>query len=204
MKIADILAKLEAHHRPLDPSRRTCDGVRYGDIQKECTGIVVTCCSMASVIEKAAQLNANLVITHEPTFFDGWEETDWLQDNKVYLAKKALLDQTGIVVYRNHDRLHGEKPDGIFSGVVRELGWEQYAVEDDERPGFKYVLPETTVREVARHMATTLNIPGMRILGDADMKITQGSLLQPLPGPGYRQKRHSLYGPERLRAVHSG
>ncbi len=173
MRIEKILAKLEAYHAPLDPVRRTCDGVIYGDIEKECTGIVLTCCSMASVIEEAARRGANLIITHEPTFFDGWDETDWLRDNKVYQAKKALLDKTGAVVYRDHDRLHGERPDGIFSGVIRELGWEDYRVDEGFWPGSKYVLPETTVREVARHMASALNIPGMRILGDPDMRITK-------------------------------
>lgn len=173
MKIAEVLARLEAHHTPLDPARRTCDGVIYGDTEKECTGIVLTCCSMAGVIEQAAARGANLVITHEPTFFDGWDETDWLQDNKVYLQKKALLNKTGVVVYRNHDRLHGEKPDGIFSGVIAELGWDAYRVDDGFWPGSKYILPETTVRDVARHMASVLNIPGMRILGDPDMKITR-------------------------------
>lgn len=173
MKILNIIAELEAYHHPLDPARRTCDGIIYGDPQKECTGIVLTCCSMASVIAKAESLKANLIITHEPTFFDGWDETDWLQDNKVYLAKKALLDRMGIVIYRNHDRLHGDKPDGIFSGVIKQLGWEAYGTAEGFKPGAAYILPETTVRQVARHMASVLEIPGMRIIGNPDMKITK-------------------------------
>lgn len=174
MKIAELLAKLEAHHKPLDESRRTCDGVICGDPEQECSGVVTTCCPTAAVIQQAAEMGYNLVIAHEPTFFDGWDETDWLQDDKVFQAKRKLLDETGVVVYRNHDRLHGETPDGIFSGLIRALGWEQYEAEPlQEGLGFRFILPETTVADVARHVAKVMHIEGIRILGDPGMKITR-------------------------------
>ena len=31
MKISEIIDKLEAYHGPLEPERRTCDIVQYGD-----------------------------------------------------------------------------------------------------------------------------------------------------------------------------
>lgn len=174
MKIAELLAKLEAYHKPLDESRRTCDGVIYGDPEQECSGVVTTCCPTAAVIQKAAEMGHNLVIAHEPTFFDGWDETDWLRDDKVYRAKKKLLDETGVVVYRNHDRLHIDRPDGIFSGLIRMLGWEQYETEPPaEGFGFRFTLPETTVADVARHVAKVMHIEGIRILGDPGMKVTR-------------------------------
>jgi putative NIF3 family GTP cyclohydrolase 1 type 2 len=175
MRISEILSRLEAWHAPLDPARRTVDGVIYGSADQECTGIVLTCCSMAGVIQEAGRLGANLIITHEPTFFSGNDATDWLETNKVYLAKKALLDASGMVIYRDHDHLHREKPDGIFSGVIKELGWEDYQQNQNFWPGIRFVMPVTTVREIARHMASVLRIPGMRILGDPDMRITKAA-----------------------------
>ena len=91
MKISEIIDKLEAYHGPLEPERRTCDIVQYGDPDQVCTGIVLSCCPTAEVIRKAAELGCNLIIGHEPLFYDGWNETDWLQDNCVYQAKKQLL-----------------------------------------------------------------------------------------------------------------
>lgn len=88
MKISEIIDKLEAYHGPLEPERRTCDIVQYGDPDQVCTGIVLSCCPTAEVIRKAAELGCNLIIGHEPLFYDGWNETDWLQDNCVYQAKK--------------------------------------------------------------------------------------------------------------------
>lgn len=174
MKILECIDKLEAYHKPLDENRRTCDGIIYGDPERECTGVVTTCCPTAAVIQKTAEMGYNLVIAHEPTFFDGWDETDWLRGDKVYQAKKKLLDDTGVVVYRNHDRLHGEKPDGIFSGLIRALGWEQYEGESlQEGFGFRFTLPETTVADVARHVAQVMHIEGIRILGDPALKVTK-------------------------------
>ena len=109
MKISEIIDKLEAYHGPLEPERRTCDIVQYGDPDQICTGIVLSCCPTAEVIRKAAELGCNLIIGHEPLFYDGWDETDWLQDNCVYQAKKQLLDRLGIVVYRDHDHIRRRK-----------------------------------------------------------------------------------------------
>lgn len=91
MKISEIIDKLEAYHGPLEPERRTCDIVQYGDPDQICTGIVLSCCPTAEVIRKAAELGCNLIIGHEPLFYDGWDETDWLQDNCVYQAKNNFL-----------------------------------------------------------------------------------------------------------------
>ena len=46
MKISDIIEKIVAYHPPVDPET-TCDGVKYGDPDKACTGIVLTCCATA-------------------------------------------------------------------------------------------------------------------------------------------------------------
>lgn len=56
MTIQEIINQMEAYHNPQDPSRRTCDGVIVGNPSNECTGVVVTCCSTAAVIQQAAAL----------------------------------------------------------------------------------------------------------------------------------------------------
>ncbi len=173
MTIKEIIAKMEAHHAPMDTSRPTCDGVIVGDADKECTGVVLTCCPSADVIRKAAEQGCNFIICHEPTFFDGIDDTSWLQENQVYLAKKELIEQTGMVIYRNHDHLHNDKPDGIFSGLTKLLGWEKYAANQEYMPGCCFQLPSTTVRGVAEQLARVMHIDGMRILGDPDMEVSR-------------------------------
>lgn len=178
MKISEIIAKLEAYHGPLESDReRTCDTVQFGNPDQECTGIVLTCCPTAAVIQKAADLGYNFILGHEPLFYDGWDETDWLEENKVYHAKRKLLEKTGIVVYRDHDHMHNHKPDGIFSGLAKRLGWETYAQSERYFPGSVYALPETTVREVAVHVADVMHIDGIRILGDPDMPVKKVAIV---------------------------
>lgn len=173
MKICEIVKKMEAYHVSYVDRGKTCDGIICGDDQKECTGIAITCCPTAAVIKKAAAMGYNFIICHEPTFFDGWDDPQWLQENQIYQAKKALIEETGMVIYRNHDHLHSDQPDGIFTGLVKKLGWENYKVGDGFFPDSHYVIPEATVREVAHHLEKVMHINGTRIIGDPDMKVTK-------------------------------
>ena len=175
MRIQDVIDVMEAHHTNFDPTARTCDGVITGNPSKECTGVALTCCPTAEVIRQAAEQGCNLIICHEPTFFDGHDATDWLADNAVYAAKRELIDQTGITIYRNHDHLHSDRPDGIFSGVTRKLGWEDYAMGEtlEFMPGCCFELSPTTVGEVASHLMEVLHIDGIRIIGDPAMEVTR-------------------------------
>ncbi len=177
MKISEIIQKLEAYQGPLTEGVKTCDIVQYGDPDKECTGIVTTCCPTAAVIQKAAELGCNFIIGHEPLFFDGWDRTDWLDENPTYLAKKQLLDETGITVYRTHDHMHSQKPDGIFSGLTKLLGWEKYLTNPTYMPGCVYQFPETTLGAVADQLIKTMHIDGLRMVGDPEMKVTRAGVV---------------------------
>lgn len=177
MRIQDVIAVMEAHHAPMDPTRPTCDGIIVGDGEKECTGVVLTCCPTAEVIRKTADLGYNFIIAHEPTFFDGRDETDWLGDNSVYQAKRELIDKTGVTIYRNHDHLHGDQPDGIFAGVMRLLGWEPYLATQELMPGCFFNLPPTTVGQIAQDFCRVAHIDGLRMVGDPEMRVERAGFL---------------------------
>lgn len=177
MIIKEVIEIMEVHHKNFDLAQPTCDGVIVGDPSKECTGVALTCCPTARVIRQAADEGCNLLICHEPTFFDGWDKTDWLEGDPVYLAKKALLEETGMTVYRNHDHLHSDRPDGIFTGVVKKLGWEKYALSDEFMPGCCFDLPTTTVADIAEQLTRAMHIGGMRIIGDPDMQVERAAVV---------------------------
>ncbi len=177
MTIAKVIEIMEAHHKNFEPAQPTCDGVIAGDTSKECTGVALTCCPTAQVIRQAAQQGCNFIICHEPTFFDGWDRTDWLEGDSVYLAKKALLEETGMTVYRNHDHLHSDRPDGIFTGVAKKLGWEAYALSDEYMPGCCFELPPTTVKGVAEQLAWAMHIDGIRVIGEPDMEVKRAAVV---------------------------
>lgn len=102
----------------------TADTFKTGDPSQPLTGIVTTFLATSAVIAKAAELGANLIITHEPTFYTHEDAIDWLQTNPIYQAKRNLIDQHGITIWRFHDHWHLTRPDGIMFGLAQRLGWE--------------------------------------------------------------------------------
>lgn len=108
----------------VEPLPVTADTFKTGDPMRELTGIVTTFLATAAVIARAAELGANLIIAHEPTFYTHEDATDWLEDDPVYQAKRQLIDEHGIVIWRFHDYWHLNRPDGIMMGLAQRLGWE--------------------------------------------------------------------------------
>ena len=103
----------------LDVYPNDCDTVKFGNPNQEITGIVVTMWATPNVIRRAVELGANLIITHEPTFYTDDENP---RDNAVEQAKLALINETGVVIYRYHTIMHMFKPDLIPTGAFYYLG----------------------------------------------------------------------------------
>lgn len=170
MKIQDVIDRILAYH-PALKTDVTCDGFKTGNPEDECTGIVTTCCASVEVIRKAIELNANLIICHEPAFYLHYDPTDWLEGkNEVYDEKRKLCDDHGIAIFRDHDHIHSHNPDGIRQGLMMELGWQEYLTGDTKKP-IHFTLPETTVRELALFLKEKIGLNAMRVIGNMDAKV---------------------------------
>ena len=166
MTIQQVIDRILAYHPSLgEHEQGTCDGFKCGNPQDECTGIVTTCQASVAVIREAIRLGANLIVVHEPTFYTHMDKTEWLQGNPVYEAKRRLLDEHGIAVWRDHDHIHAHEPDGIFSGVAAELGWELNEDGSLKNP--------TTVREMALDMKEKMGLNAVRVIGNLDATVTK-------------------------------
>lgn len=152
------------------------DQVLWGPVDVECTGIVTTCFASADVIRQAHARGANLIICHEALFWNHGDHTCWLAGNKTFAAKRALLEECGITVWRLHDHIHSGIPedgrlvDGIFMGLADKLGWRDYVRGDTVRP-MEFEIPETSAGELARFLVGRLGLAGTRIVGDADARV---------------------------------
>ena len=131
MKIREVVEIILAYHPNL-PGYKGCDDYKCGDPEAECTGVVTALTPNISVIRKAIELGANLIVVHEPTFYTSADEAGWFEpfENSVYEEKQKLLNDHGIVVWRDHDHMHANRPDSIFTGVLKYLGWEDKAEVD--------------------------------------------------------------------------
>ena len=192
MKVREVVDKILDYHPHLE-GYKGCDDYKCGDPDIECTGVVTALTPNISVIRKAIELKANLIVVHEPTFYTSDDGPGWFEefDNEVYKEKKKLLDEHGIVVWRDHDHMHANNPDSIFTGVLKYLGWLDIAKVDTDTGLFAHYLieiPETTVKELADYIIEKIGLNGARIVGDPESKVSKVAFVGHLFPNEYRKK----------------
>lgn len=199
MKISNIIEEMRSMCKGDDRDgnkidlEKSRDKVLYGDPSLECTGIVVTCCCTVDVIKKAIENKANFIVCHESLFWNRGDKIDWLSDNQTFLAKEKLLKEHNIVVYRQHDFIHsGIKvndyyADGIFYGIMSELGFEKYLIGRKEKP-LLFEIPEITVGELSKMFVEKFNLTGLRIIGNKQSKVRKLLFGEHIMGMGDNDK----------------
>ncbi|MBO0724243.1 MAG: Nif3-like dinuclear metal center hexameric protein [Blastocatellia bacterium] len=168
---------------------QTVDTFKAGNPDARVTGVATTMMATFDVLQRAAAAGKNLIITHEPTFYDHLDKTDDLEkeNDAVLAAKQAFIKEHNLVIWRFHDHWHMRKPDGIQTGMIRALGWEKFQTSDNSHV---FVIPETTLGNLVADIKTRLGIRAMRVIGDPDMKLTKVALA---PGyPGFPRQRQTL------------
>ena len=150
----------------------TVDTFKAGDPSTPVKGIATCMMATFDVLKRAADQGANLIITHEPTFWGHLDSVESMasENDAVLQAKLAFIKEHNLVIFRFHDHIHQMKPDMIVAGVTRALGWEKFRSADSD---LKYVLPETTLGELAADIATKLDIKTLRVTGDPAVKVSR-------------------------------
>jgi putative NIF3 family GTP cyclohydrolase 1 type 2 len=160
----------------VEPISNTCDRLIAGRWEAEVTGIATTFMATPAVIREAAARGANLILTHEPTFFTHADGLDWLQNDEVYRRKQALIAETGMNIWRFHDHIHSMTPDLIFAGVLRDLGWESARALVPGNP-FLYQIPPTSVSALAALLKERLGVEMVRVVGNLEARVEKVGLL---------------------------
>lgn len=202
MLIGEVIDAVKAHCRqtveadsPIDPTfpsdRVLWGGDHLGD---ECTGVVCCIWASADVVRQAVAQGANLVISHEALLWNHGDRTDWLEEtgNRVYRAKRDLLDQAGVVVWRCHDHLHAGIPgpdgtwvDGIFWATARRLGWQPLEGVDPLPAGGLLCRAEVagpTAQDLALDVMGRLGLAGTRVVGSPETPVRVAGLAMHLNG----------------------
>jgi putative NIF3 family GTP cyclohydrolase 1 type 2 len=151
----------------------TRDTFKAGDPQTPVTGIAVTMMATMDVLARAAANGQNLIITHEPTFYDDPDQAETVpqgDQDPVLAEKRAFIEKKHLVVWRFHDHWHRMHPDGVELGNVHALGWEKY---QDPQNQYLFTLPETTVQKLSDELQKKFAIAVTRIVGDRNMKVTR-------------------------------
>ena len=167
----------------------TVDTFKSGDPTAPVTGVAVTIMATMDVLQRVVDAGHNLIITHEPTFYGHLDNTEDFERDRdpIYEAKKAFIEEHGLMIWRFHDYWHRRNPDGIMVGMTKALGWDGHPRLPDA-PVFTF--PQTTLAALASDIQDRLDIKTMRVLGNPEMPVTNVALS---PGaPGYNRHRSLL------------
>lgn len=146
----------------------TVDKIVAGRADVRVRGIATTMMSTFDVLKRAAAAGKNLVITHEPTFYSHFDTPDGFRDDSLYKEKQAFIAAHDMAVFRLHDHWHLMKPDGIQTGMMRELGWQKNLVAPEQ---WRYEFPATPLAQFAASMKQRLDVRSMRVLGDPKLSV---------------------------------
>lgn len=159
MKAIEVLNKLNVYSAAHLP--QTVDTLKAGDDEKEVKKVAFCFTATPEVIRNAAAWGADVLITHEPTYHDHFDN---FVENPVTLAKRELLESTGMTVYRWHDHAHAAVPDVIHMGFLEAVGFK------GTLDGRFFILDTpATARELARQIEQTTGIRHARIIGASDI-----------------------------------
>jgi putative NIF3 family GTP cyclohydrolase 1 type 2 len=147
---------------------QTVDNIIAGAAETPVKGIATTMMATLDVVRRAAASGKNMVITHESTFFSHQDRTEELLQDPTYQFKLDFLNKNNMIVFHFHDHWHGRRPDGVATGMIRELGWEKNADPQNPRT---FTFPGTPLARLAREMETRLKIRTMRVLGDPELPV---------------------------------
>jgi len=182
----DAIARIQ-HRYAAAPPANTVDTIKAGDPDTVVTGITTTFLDTMDVLRESVKRGNNLIVTHEPTFYNHLDATQYFSDDPVYKEKLTYIEQHHLVVFRLHDEIHrGEATDHILKGVYEALGWTGYPHPEGATGQYFVTIPKTTLGEIARTLQARLGAQTMRVEGDPGLSITQVALL---PGSAGLEKQ---------------
>ncbi|HNT76941.1 MAG TPA: Nif3-like dinuclear metal center hexameric protein [Anaerolineae bacterium] len=142
------------------------DDFLYGNPNDELKNVAVTMMATQAVLEEAVRRDCNLIITHEPLFYNHHHQFQSLLNDPVYLAKEAYLREHRLCVFHLHDNLHHPRLDYIALGMAHRLHWEAYRT-DETFKAFK--MPGVTLGQMIGELEAALEPAALKYIGDKDV-----------------------------------
>jgi putative NIF3 family GTP cyclohydrolase 1 type 2 len=174
------------HHYAAAPPPNTVDTIKAGDPNTIVTGVTTTFLDTMDVLREAVRRGDNLIITHEPTFYNHLDDTRFFADDPVYKEKLAFIEQHHLVVFRLHDEIHADTTDHILEGLYAALGWNEFPHPPGSRGKHFVTIPQMTLAELSGLLQSKLQIRTMRVEGDPNLPISHVAFL---PGASGLEKQ---------------
>ena len=160
-------------------AEETVDTYKAGGEESEVTGIACTFMATIDVLKEAAERGCNMVITHEPTYYNHLDNKDLLDGDAVYAAKQAIIEENNMVVFRFHDHWHRTNPDGIYVGMIDKLQWRSFLLEGKRNI---FDLQGQTLEQISIDLKQIFPDAIIRIIGDPELKVNMAAFSAGAPG----------------------
>jgi putative NIF3 family GTP cyclohydrolase 1 type 2 len=200
--VAQTLTAAEALHRIQERYPHavpgTVDTIKAGDPSTPVNGIATTFLDTVDVLREANRRGLNLVITHEPTFYNHRDSTTFFADDPVYKEKLAFIEQHHMLVFRLHDEIHATPPDPFPVGLIEKLGWQNYMKADDVH---HVTIPPQRLADLAKEVQAKLQANTLRVEGDPNLVITHIALA---PGASGLERQVTLLRPDNIELLIAG
>jgi len=179
MKAKEILAHLWSIGPWID-KETTVDKIIVGDPEKEIKSIVTMWMSTFENVREAVRMGVDMIITHEPTF---WEHANELETMNAEAfgglgkAKRKFIEESGIVILRSHD-VWDKVPDiGITWSWAKFLGFTSKPVAMADH-GFvhRYDIEPTTLGKFAEAVAVktaAVGEPVLQVFGNLTQTVSR-------------------------------
>jgi putative NIF3 family GTP cyclohydrolase 1 type 2 len=185
LRAGEAISRIQ-HRYAAAPPPNTVDTIKVGDPETVVTGITTTFLDTMDVLRESVKRGNNLIITHEPTFYNHADDTKFFTDDPVYKEKLAFIEEHHLVVFRLHDEIHAGTTDHILKGVYEALGWQEYPHPDGPRGQYFVTIPQTTLEQLVRSLKTQLHVQTLRVEGDPKLSVSHVAFL---PGASGLEKQ---------------
>lgn len=149
------------------------DTLIVGSWAQEVTGVATTFMATFDVIKRAQRQGLNLILTHEPTFYNHLDERDvYGSQDPVVAEKLKFLEEHNMVIFRYHDLPHMAQDDMINAGLKDKLDWNDFETQD-----MLFRSPFKSLEELAGYLKDNLGASTLRVVGSPEMKINTIGIL---------------------------
>ncbi len=146
------------------------------------TGIVTSMFGTMNVLRKAVDLNCNLIIVHEPLYYNHLDQTKQFQNDPVFLEKQKLLriiillSGVFMTIFTVSNLM------AYLSGMVLKLGWKDYVLNNNTD---QFVIPETSLKGLLQYLKEIFPKNAFYVIGDPEMKLSKVRFAPGAPGSNY-------------------
>lgn len=100
----------------------TADRFKAGDPAEKMRKIGVAWMGSLNAMKQAHEAGCNVLVVHEPIYYNHFDNHEPVEEDPGFLAKKAFLDSTGMIVYRCHDAWDYMPGIGVRDSWARQMG----------------------------------------------------------------------------------